>query len=391
MDGVTPRGVVRTYGKRSRASASLDVPTPHMTVAPSPPLQTHTPLDSSVSGAALCGSRGLAAFLGRAPFETPTGGSCSGVGLSGGLLGAASSGHVSTGAPRASPGTIFSSASSWSSAQMHSSRQLHIDLGQRVFDSVRCKTCGMLYCPGDVGDERAHSRNCAGFSAVVGGAPVLWAASAGDIDVAITRDSFSSLKKAFGPISIVRGGFDDAVGSTARGAAVSARLAAELGSASAPKFHAGDGAPLLFVAIGGRQSTCVALGALVATRLPKGARARRVLATGGAGHLGSLPLALTVPRDAPEVTATLVVAQIWVAPAARRAGIACALLDAARESALHAYTVPRDQLAFSNPTADGYRLAAYYCGREDVPVTDGDHAEVHGVPVGPYEPPHDSA
>lgn len=367
MDGVTPRGVVRTYGKRSRASAALDECAPDVTVAALP--HSQTPPDGASSGAALCGARGLAAFLGRAPFETPTGGCSGSVGLSGG-----SAASVATGAPRAASASIFSSASSsWSSAHAHSSRQLHIDLGQRVFDSVRCKSCGMLYCPGDVGDERAHARNCAGITAVAGGAPVPWVTHADDTEIAVTRGalSFSSLAKAFGPISIVRVGFDDAAGSTARGAAVAARLAAELGSASAPKVHAGDGAPLLFVAVGGRQSACVALGALVATRLPQGSRARRVLATGGDGRADSGPLALTVPWDAPDVAVALVVAQVWVAPAARRAGIARALLDAAREAALHAYTVPRDQLAFANPTADGYRLAAHYCGRADVPVTDG--------------------
>ena len=35
--------------------------------------------------------------------------------------------------------------------------QMYLDVGQRDFHSKRCPTCGMVYTPGDQGDERLHA------------------------------------------------------------------------------------------------------------------------------------------------------------------------------------------------------------------------------------------
>ena len=49
----------------------------------------------------------------------------------------------------------------------------------------------------------------------------------------------------------------------------------------------------------------------------------------------------------------------------RRRGVAKALLDAARRHFATGFEVPLGQLAFSQPTQLGRRLAASYSGRED--------------------------
>jgi GNAT superfamily N-acetyltransferase len=38
--------------------------------------------------------------------------------------------------------------------------QSFLDFGQRDFYSITCKSCGMVYCPGEPGDERSHTLYC---------------------------------------------------------------------------------------------------------------------------------------------------------------------------------------------------------------------------------------
>jgi GNAT superfamily N-acetyltransferase len=68
------------------------------------------------------------------------------------------------------------------------------------------------------------------------------------------------------------------------------------------------------------------------------------------------------------VAVALGVAQVWVAAAFRRRGVARGLLDAARRHAVFGCEVPRAALAFSQPTAGGLALAAAYLGTPHVPV-----------------------
>ena len=45
--------------------------------------------------------------------------------------------------------------------------QLHLDLGQKDFNLVRCARCGMVYAPGDAGDERLHREHHAAQESVL--------------------------------------------------------------------------------------------------------------------------------------------------------------------------------------------------------------------------------
>ena len=64
-------------------------------------------------------------------------------------------------------------------------------------------------------------------------------------------------------------------------------------------------------------------------------------------------------RSAPQ-PASLGVAQVWVAPAWRRHGVARQLLDAARAHAVYGHRVPVRSLAFAQPTRAGRAFAAAY-------------------------------
>ena len=58
------------------------------------------------------------------------------------------------------------------------------------------------------------------------------------------------------------------------------------------------------------------------------------------------------------------ISHIWVDARDRRQGVARALLDAVREHFAMGFDVPLDQLAFSQPTSLGRRLAVAYTGAE---------------------------
>ncbi|KAJ9446971.1 N-acetyltransferase eco [Diplonema papillatum] len=59
------------------------------------------------------------------------------------------------------------------------------------------------------------------------------------------------------------------------------------------------------------------------------------------------------------------VSRIWVEPAFRRRGIATQLVEAARNHLVYGCAVPRDQVAFSQPTPAGKLLARTFAGRSD--------------------------
>lgn len=77
----------------------------------------------------------------------------------------------------------------------------------------------------------------------------------------------------------------------------------------------------------------------------------------------SLQVDLAVPT-----VAVLGVSRIWVAPKYRRKGIATRLLEAGRNSFVYGAIVPKSQVAFSQPTEDGLKLATEYFGKEDFSI-----------------------
>ena len=67
-----------------------------------------------------------------------------------------------------------------------------------------------------------------------------------------------------------------------------------------------------------------------------------------------------------ESTPALVgVNRIWVLPEHRRKHVATRLLDSVRATLIYGTIVEKDQIAFTDPTPDGRRLASRYTERED--------------------------
>ncbi len=345
---IIPGVRVRTYGKRARGAdafegaLSLSTPSP-LAAAVEQPVSFSSPFSSYTS--ALRPPLGLASFLGIS-------------GARGAAAAAASAATLTT-------TTTSTTLTSPPLGAHRGATQLHIDLGQKVFDATTCLACGVVSCPGDVGDARAHARVCASAGAgasggIKGGVSVLlpWGRPRSEAPLSYAQGE---------SIAVFRAAADDAAGVTARGATLCARLASELGVGSAPPREAISSArSSLFVAL----NTSGALaGALVAVRAGRGAVARRLTARFDASRGDALEL--TVSPQAIRTNPILVISQIWVAPSARRSGVGRALLDAATKHAIYAYVVVKEDIAFTNPTADGYRLAVSYLGTKEVPCTDG--------------------
>ena len=73
----------------------------------------------------------------------------------------------------------------------------------------------------------------------------------------------------------------------------------------------------------------------------------------------------TVTCKTKEEPAVAGVSRIWVHPTARRGGIATKLLDALRSDFIYAYEVLKEELAFSQPTPDGFRFFKSYTGTDE--------------------------
>lgn len=78
-------------------------------------------------------------------------------------------------------------------------------------------------------------------------------------------------------------------------------------------------------------------------------------------HAGDDTDALVREEDATDAV-ELGVDQVWVHAAFRRRGIAHTLLEVARTHALVGRVVPRERVAFSQPTRDGRALARAFVG-----------------------------
>jgi len=63
--------------------------------------------------------------------------------------------------------------------------------------------------------------------------------------------------------------------------------------------------------------------------------------------------------------ATCGVSRIWVYREERRRGIASKMMEAVRSSFIYGFTIPKDQIAFTQPTPDGKKFFTKYIGSEN--------------------------
>jgi N-acetyltransferase len=245
-------------------------------------------------------------------------------------------------------------------------KQWFLDFGQRNFGSTRCEQCNMIYAPG-TDDDRLHRQ--------------FHAQRVKPTQFARLSEQWTVVERHVDGSRVYA--FDWPIGNRVRGAAARSldviveNMNAALGAARQEQHVAAAvGEPFgdrqrrrLFVFVDNERR---ALGCLMAERIDK---AYRVASSSESSktdedtHESSSSSSLAHVRiDADRsrtCAASIGIERIWVHVDFRRQSIATHLLDAARRGTRHARVVDTPLCAFSQPTADGQRLAERYTGRSD--------------------------
>lgn len=238
-------------------------------------------------------------------------------------------------------------------------QQTYIDLGQKSFARViECPVCGLAYTHGEEADEAAHKRY---HRRALQGVRV--------------RGALATLHIIDGerPDGTRLVGLSEGDGAEARRKLVEAAalLDPEHGAKEVPE---GFRAALCLEATTGRVR-----GLAIAEPL---SRAFRVVppppevdggdSADGAGTTGNVDVSDSgvLSHDGQPCDAVCGISHVWVEPQHRRRGIARELLDAVRQRFAAGFELPREQMAFSGPTASGRRLAVAFAGTEGFLVYD---------------------
>lgn len=86
--------------------------------------------------------------------------------------------------------------------------------------------------------------------------------------------------------------------------------------------------------------------------------------TPGSGSSGPAPKSSSISHSTASDVALLGISRIWTSRANRKCGVATNLLECARNSFFYGMEVPKELMAFSQPTESGGRLATRYFGAE---------------------------
>uniref|UniRef100_A0A061RLN9 N-acetyltransferase n=1 Tax=Tetraselmis sp. GSL018 TaxID=582737 RepID=A0A061RLN9_9CHLO len=209
--------------------------------------------------------------------------------------------------------------------------QTHLDLGQADFFHRSCSVCGLVYAVGLESDEKLHAgfhrRHLKGIRLKGSGKGrvVFQDSEAGRILMVLPRDPPALTKQVW---------------------EVCRHAEQEIGAD--PGSFQGDEAKAFLYTDKAQLVVGLALVDGFRPRGPPGAPS-----FGGAGAASNPPEARGRP---PACTIRLV----WVAPRARRRGIATRLVDAARCQCLVGYIVPREEVEFPYVTDDGLAFASSY-------------------------------
>jgi N-acetyltransferase len=261
------------------------------------------------------------------------------------------------------------------------SEQLYLDFGQRSFGATKeCAECGLLYTQGVPDDEEAHRRHHRRVALGVrvrGSAAERVVAERPDgarIVCIRATDGAEPLRK-LGEAKVL---VDAALGSIPISRLGGGDGADEAGSSA----DAEGGLPADFRAfLYLEPSTSRLLGCAISHPLESAFRAepppQRAVAAAddpAAAAAAAEPSAGqpegVMRHDGVPRPAMAGVSHIWTDSRHRRAGVARALLDATRRHFAVGLEVPIEQLAFSQPTGHGRRLAAAYAGTENFLVYD---------------------
>ncbi|KAJ1730311.1 hypothetical protein LPJ61_003082 [Coemansia biformis] len=240
--------------------------------------------------------------------------------------------------------------------------QAFLDFGQRPIAPEPCKECGMAFQRGRDDDEALHKKYhrtwqqrqtriltwdtnahsaYAHTSATVAYPSQLAAAGAGGIRTAAMAtircvDAHSQPKREVQRALDVLNHANEQLGACMVGPADLAQKQRKI---------------FLYIAPRGRIEGCVLAESI--------AHAQRVVATAA----GSQASAVVCSEDA--VPAACGISRIWVAPHARRSGVASQMVAAVRRLFVYGCRLGLDQLAFTQPTSDGRALAERLFRRGD--------------------------
>ncbi|KAG7673564.1 hypothetical protein Ndes2526B_g02987 [Nannochloris sp. 'desiccata'] len=257
--------------------------------------------------------------------------------------------------------------------------QVHLDLGQRNFHSTRCPTCGLIYTPGKESDDRLHATYhnklaaAPRYSAFSGDTTVATDGTIGDIVRLCTTAQSKSLKDLVAILEPELGlvpGWLLAVPATVflyvcrktrniLGCLVAENIT-EGWKASASSDKEESKHPKITNSSG--NGSC-------RPRSPYGADDTMSALGGGATTNDRKRGIVLVDKEATEKVRHGI-RMTWTSSQARRKNIATKLLDCARCQLVRGYVVPRDRLAFSQPTSDGAGFIKAYSNSNEFLVYD---------------------
>lgn len=224
--------------------------------------------------------------------------------------------------------------------------QLYLDLGQKKFGHVCCRSCGMIYTYGQTQDSvdhyRFHQTLMKGISfqgwkkeRIIERYPE------GRIIVVLPSDPKQHQKKIDDIISAI----DCELGYTYRSE----------DSRSSNKFKT-------FLYISNHKEV---IGFVMAEQIKE---AYRLLVSDNENKVNTPSSLKTWCCSETSEEALVGINRIWVLSCHRRKGLATQLMDAVRKHFIFAYTVPKHLVAFSDPTPNGKSFASRYCETNNILV-----------------------
>jgi GNAT superfamily N-acetyltransferase len=244
-------------------------------------------------------------------------------------------------------------------------QQTYLELGQSKFDSVQCKLCGMVYTPGFKKESRQHDAFCKESTNAF---THLWFSPVKDENV--VWSSITSTKrdlKCAVPGYIVR-----IVGIPSSSSPLDAQfhkvqklLSTNLGDESSPfstrnnASHSSLESVITWVYLehDREKRTSVIAGILTTEPISSAYSPSVAPSSWSKSVIGVMSIDST---STPVENLVLGIAQVYTNPKYQRKGVASALLDVARASAVYGYAVPKEKIAFSQLTEKGSMFAASY-------------------------------
>ncbi|XP_068747981.1 N-acetyltransferase ESCO1-like isoform X2 [Montipora capricornis] len=214
--------------------------------------------------------------------------------------------------------------------------QMYLDLGQKDFGHVTCPTCGMVYTKAQPEDEAAHIRHHKSF---VSG-------------LRFTGWKNECVAKEYHDGRVIMVGPDAHPLHLRKIEEVRKVVDSELGFVADAPSGKTEAKTFLFI------SVRKVVGCAVAVQIDQG---YPVLPSPGESSTPEKQIAAWCCSTTPQL-AQCGISRIWVHSQHRRKKVATRLLDCVRMNFIYGCVIPRELVAFSDPTPDGKRLAKSYTG-----------------------------